>query len=117
MSINRKVKIDAIEIEKLSRMFHALSSPIRLKILLYLADGEHCACEFPGLVNASQPNTSRNLLVLRNAGLVKYRKEGQKMIYSLVCSDLVPLILQWMQIKISPVLTETSVLTKRLDLS
>lgn len=84
------------EIPKLADLFHALSSPLRLRILFYLADGEHCACEFPDLVDASQPNTSRNLFILKKAGLIKFRRDGQKMIYALAQPKLIPWILSYM---------------------
>jgi len=73
-----KVKNDAI-----SRQFFALSSPIRLQILHLLTEREHCACELPDLLNVSQPNTSRNLFVLKKAGLIRSYRDGQRIIYSL----------------------------------
>ena len=69
--------------EDISRMFFALSSPIRLQILHLLTEREHCACEFPDLLNISQPNTSRNLFVLKRAGLITSYRDGQRIIYSL----------------------------------
>jgi DNA-binding transcriptional ArsR family regulator len=85
----------SLEIPKLADLFHALSSPLRLRILFYLADGEHCACEFPDLIDASQPNTSRNLFILKKAGLIKFRRDGQKMIYALAEPRLIPWILSY----------------------
>lgn len=85
-------KSDAIqdnEIQRLAAIFHALSSPLRLQILFYLLDGEHCACEFPVIITASQPNTSRHLNILRKAKLIKYRREGQKIIYALTNPELI----------------------------
>ena len=73
-----KVKNDAI-----SRQFFALSSPIRLQILQLLTEREHCACELPELLNISQPNTSRNLFVLKKVGLIRSYRDGQRIIYSL----------------------------------
>ena len=92
MAIIHGFELSKKMLPELARIFRALSSPIRLKILFYLSDGEHCACEFPPLVGASQPNTSRNLDILKKAGLVKYRRDGQKLIYALNEPSLVPWI-------------------------
>ncbi|HOI24518.1 MAG TPA: metalloregulator ArsR/SmtB family transcription factor [Caldisericia bacterium] len=85
------------DIRNLTDLFQALSSPLRLRILFYLMDGEHCACEFPDVINASQPNTSRNLDILKKAGLISFRREGQKMIYALSDARWIPSILSFIQ--------------------
>jgi len=66
---------------KTAKIFKALSSPIRINILILLMEREHCACEFPHLLNISQPNSSRNLSVLKNAGLIESYRDGKKIIY------------------------------------
>ena len=66
---------------KAAKIFKALSSPIRINILMLLMEREHCACEFPHLLNISQPNSSRNLSVLKNAGLIESYRDGKKIIY------------------------------------
>ncbi len=66
---------------KTAKIFKALSSPIRINILMLLMEREHCACEFPHLLNISQPNSSRNLSVLKNAGLIESYRDGKKIIY------------------------------------
>jgi len=67
--------------KKAAKIFKALSSPIRINILMLLMEREHCACEFPHLLNISQPNSSRNLSVLKNAGLIESYRDGKKIIY------------------------------------
>ena len=59
-----------------------------------LAEREYCACEFPELLKISQPNSSRNLKVLKYAGFVDSTHEGQKNIYRLKNKKIIPLILQ-----------------------
>lgn len=66
---------------KAAKIFKALSSPIRINILMLLMEREHCACEFPHLLNISQPNSSRNLSVLKNSGLIESYRDGKKIIY------------------------------------
>ena len=67
-----------------STVFHALSDPIRLEILRYLRDGEKCVCEIVPHLNLIQPLISRHLKILKDAGIVRYRKDGTKRMYSIV---------------------------------
>lgn len=67
-----------------STVFHALSDPIRLEIIDYLKDGEKCVCEIVPRLNLIQPLVSRHLKILRDAGIIKCRKEGTKRMYSIV---------------------------------
>ena len=65
-----------------AKIFNALSDPIRLEILEFLRDGEKCVCEITPHVNLPQPLVSRHLKILKNAGLVKRRKQGTWHMYS-----------------------------------
>jgi len=67
-----------------STVFHALSDPIRLEIVEYLRDGEKCVCEIVPHLNLIQPLVSRHLKILKDAGLVRCRKDGTKRMYSIV---------------------------------
>jgi ArsR family transcriptional regulator, arsenate/arsenite/antimonite-responsive transcriptional repressor len=67
-----------------STVFHALSDTIRLEILSYLANGEKCVCEIVPHLNLIQPLVSRHLKILRDAGIVRCRKDGTKRMYSIV---------------------------------
>jgi DNA-binding transcriptional ArsR family regulator len=67
-----------------STIFHALSDPIRLEIVLYLRDGEKCVCEIVPHLNLIQPLVSRHLKILKDAGIVRCRKDGTKRMYSIV---------------------------------
>ncbi len=76
----------SIKVENQSRfksiIFHALADPLRLEILEFLRDGEKCVCELIPHLNTLQPVVSRHLKILKDAGLVKDRKEGNKRFYS-----------------------------------
>jgi ArsR family transcriptional regulator len=67
-----------------SILFHALADSIRLEILEFLRDGEKCVCEIIPHLNILQPVVSRHLKMLKDAGIVKDRKEGNKRFYSIV---------------------------------
>ncbi len=67
-----------------SNVFHALSDPIRLEIVSYLRDGEKCVCEIVPHLALIQPLISRHLKILKNAGIVNFKKDGTKRMYSIV---------------------------------
>ncbi len=67
-----------------STIFHALADPIRMEIVAYLRDGEKCVCEIVPHLNLIQPLVSRHLKILKDAGLVRCRKDGTKRMYSIV---------------------------------
>ncbi len=59
------------------RIFKALADTNRLKIIKLLKEGELCVCELTAVLNTSQSTVSHHLSVLKNAGLIKERKEGK----------------------------------------
>lgn len=62
----------------------ALSDPIRLRLLtLLLRHGELCVCEFTHALMLPQPKVSKHLAVLREADLVRIRRDAQWVLYSL----------------------------------
>lgn len=65
-----------------AKVFNALSDPVRLEILEFLRDGEKCVCEIVPHVGIIQPLVSRHLRILKECGLVKHRKEGNRRLYS-----------------------------------
>ena len=75
-----------------STVFHALSDPIRLEILAYLRDGEKCVCEIVPHLNLIQPLVSRHLKVLKDAGMIRCRKDGTKRMYSIVDAKIYNLL-------------------------
>jgi len=66
-----------------SKVFKALSEPIRLSILGLLSSREMCVCEGMVALNLTQPTASHHLRILENVALVKDRKEGKWVFYSL----------------------------------
>ncbi len=83
---------------ELRELFHALSDEIRLGIVrLLIAHKELCVCQLQEVFGISQPNISFHLRILKNAGLIKSRKEGKWNYYSLnknnpTLKSLIPLI-------------------------
>jgi ArsR family transcriptional regulator len=67
-----------------SARLKALGHPVRLGIALRLAkEGGTCACDFADIFGVSQPTVSQHLKVLREAGLVRTRRKGTQIYYSL----------------------------------
>jgi ArsR family transcriptional regulator len=75
-----------------STVFKALGDPSRLKILDFLRTGEKCACDIVPTVGFAQPTVSRHLKVLIDCGVLKRRKEGNKMLYSTTSPRIYDLI-------------------------
>ena len=72
----------------MDRVFAALSSTPRRKILAYLAEAELTAGEIAGRFAMSKPAVSQHLSVLENAGLIASDKRGQFVHYRLVQDHL-----------------------------
>jgi ArsR family transcriptional regulator len=66
-----------------AKLFKALSDPIRLDILEFLRDGEKCVCEIIPYLKLVQPLVSRHLKILKDCGIVSFRKEGNRRLYSI----------------------------------
>ena len=69
--------------DKQHRFFKALADETRLRILSLLEVREMCVCEVMVALDLTQPTASHHLGLLENAGLVKDRKEGKWVFYSL----------------------------------
>lgn len=69
--------------EKYLEYFKALSDATRVRILLILADRDLCVCELLFILKMEQSRISHHLQDLRKAGLVRNKREGRAIIYSL----------------------------------
>jgi DNA-binding transcriptional ArsR family regulator len=72
----------------MQKVFEALASTPRRKILAYLAHAELSAGEIASRFEMSKPAVSQHLSVLENAGLVASDKRGQFVFYRLVADNL-----------------------------
>lgn len=75
--------LDESTINSLSELFKAIADPTRIKIINILINTEACVCDIAALLNMTQSAISHQLRVLKSARLVKYRKEGKVVYYSL----------------------------------
>src|SRR5690349_16807437 len=72
---------------RMSIVFQALADPTRLRIVGLLAAREVCVCHIHDSLGVPQPTASRHLGYLRRAGLVRGRREGLWVHYSLSPQD------------------------------
>ena len=68
---------------ELASQFHALSDETRVRIVDLLRSGEHCVCELTEALELSQSLLSFHLKVLKDAGLVRDRRQGRWAYYAL----------------------------------
>jgi ArsR family transcriptional regulator len=69
--------------ERSIELFHALSDQTRLEIIDLLRNRERCVCELTDTLDAAQSRLSFHLRVLKDAGIVRDRKDGRWVHYEL----------------------------------
>jgi len=69
-------------------VYEALAEPHRRHIIELVGDGERTAGDIVDALAISQPGASKHLRVLREAGLVSVRKDGQRRLYRLEAAKL-----------------------------
>ena len=79
----RQAAIPEGELDRLSLTYKALADPTRLRMISALAGGEMCVCDLAALVRLSQSAVSHHLRRLKDLALVKPRREGPILYYSL----------------------------------
>ena len=73
---------------ELATIFKALSDVTRLRIIKLLEQGELCVCDITAALDMVQPKVSFHLNALKEAGLIRDRKQGRWIHYSLDTSDM-----------------------------
>ena len=79
--------------EKIADLFKAFADPTRVQILSNLVERELCVTDIAESVELSQSAVSHQLRILKQMYLIKYRREGKNILYSLA-DDHVRTILQ-----------------------
>ena len=69
--------------ENAAEIFSLLSDGTRLKILWLLCHCEECVCDIAEAVGMSAPAVSHHLRLLRQSGLISWRREGKEVLYTL----------------------------------
>lgn len=71
------------QVQRLADVFKALGDPTRVRIILALQVGELCVCDLAEVLGMSQSAISHQLRVLRELHLVRNRRDGKEVFYSL----------------------------------
>jgi DNA-binding transcriptional ArsR family regulator len=79
----RQVSISERELERLSLTYRVLGDLNRLKIVMALSNVEMCVCDLAAYTRMSESAVSHQLRRLKDLSLVKKRREGQIIYYSL----------------------------------
>jgi DNA-binding transcriptional ArsR family regulator len=77
-------EIPAVALELVALRFRAMGEPVRLRILQALEGGETSVTALAKMIGTTQPNISKHLRVLQDAGLIGRRQEGST-VYYLIC--------------------------------
>ena len=75
-----------------ANLFKALGDPSRLKIVLALLEAEHCVCDIAVICGQTDSAVSHQLRLLRTQGIVKNRRDGKIVYYTLTDSDAADLV-------------------------
>lgn len=81
----------------LAELFKVFGDSTRIKILYVLFQSEMCVCDIAQLLNMSQSAISHQLRVLKQTKLVKYRREGKTVFYSLADSHVTTILNQGLE--------------------
>jgi ArsR family transcriptional regulator len=73
-------------------VFKALADQTRLKILECVRNGEKCICEIIPYTGKSQPNVSQHLKVMKYAGIIDERKDGNRILIKASNNDIFKII-------------------------
>ncbi len=80
------------DLERLALTYKIMGDPTRLKIILALRGGEMCVCDIAAYVGISESAVSHQLRRLRELSLVRSRRDGQILYYSLDDAHVLDLV-------------------------
>ena len=89
---------NSLELDRIAELFKVLGDPTRMQILTALfAEQELCVCDISDLLGMSQSAISHQLRLLRATHLVKNRREGKSIYYSLDDTHVATIIAQGLE--------------------
>lgn len=94
--VSREMPDDEI-LYDLADLFKIFSDSTRIKILYALFESELCVCDIAQLLNMNQSAISHQLRLLKQSKLVRYRREGKAVLYSLADGHVRTIINQGME--------------------
>lgn len=94
MNKDSKLRLDASQLERVAQLFKAFAEPTRLAILQELKSGSRTVGDVVEAIGTSQANVSKQLRILREAGVVHQEKQGT----SVHCSIADPVVFELCQL-------------------
>lgn len=82
---------------ELADLFRVFGDSTRIKILCALSQSEMCVCDIAALLQMGQPAISHQLRMLKQLRLVKFRREGKTVFYSLSDGHIQTILAQGME--------------------
>lgn len=82
------------ELDKLANLFKIFGDPTRIRILFVLFEAEICVCDLARALNMTQSAISHQLRILKQSHLVKNRRDGKTIFYSLADEHVRSIIAQ-----------------------
>lgn len=79
----REDLVDGLTATYMARIFEAMADPTRVRLISALMNTELCVCDLAAVLGMTQSAVSHQLRLLRNLQLVKARKDGRMVFYSL----------------------------------
>ena len=80
------------ELSDMAELFKTFGDSTRIRILYILSRSELCVCDIAGILGLTQPAVSYQLKALKQARLIKNRREGKTVFYSLADSHVETII-------------------------
>ena len=85
------------ELAEMAELFKVFGDSTRIRILYLLSESELCVCDIAGLLDVTQSAVSHQLRVLKAGKLVKFRREGKTVFYSLADQHVVRILSHGME--------------------
>ena len=88
---------DETELYDLAELFKVFGDSTRIRILYVLFEAEVCVCDLAAALNMTQSAISHQLKILKQNRLIKSRREGKSVFYSLADDHVRAIIAQWQE--------------------
>ena len=93
----KKIVPDDQKLKAIADLFKKFGDFTRIKIMYMLSVNEMCVCDLSNVLDMSQPAVSNHLKVLKQANLVKSRRQGKMIFYSLADSHVETIMAQGLE--------------------
>lgn len=94
--VREELPVDEV-LYDLAELFKIFGDSTRIKILYALLESELCVCDLASLMDVTQSAVSHQLRVLKSSKLVKFRREGKTVYYSLADEHVMRILSQGME--------------------